>query len=37
MLDSDEQLPTDAEITVPEIDVTATAAAQAELEAACTS
>ena len=37
VLDSDEQLPTDPEITVPEIDVTDSAAAQAELEAACTS
>lgn len=37
VLDDDEQLPTDPEITVPEIDVTDSAAAQGELEAACTS
>lgn len=35
VLEDEEQAPTDPEITVPEIDVTDSAAAQDELEAAC--
>lgn len=35
VLDSEDQTPTDPEITVPEIDVTDSAAAQEELQTAC--